>query len=129
LILEAFAQYLHNNPSLPAGQALSAWLWDRLNAEPAKPVDQVIQLEIAIGRKPEQLSNRDLVFLPSEAIETFHKTYGITTAKEKDRFTLVFTGASESGKRLLSSLVEYSHSYEQHRWSKFVHNLKASDFH
>ena len=134
MILEAFAQYLHRRPGVAAEDALSLWLWDRIKGEPLNNVDQVIQLEIAVKREPPkakegELPNRRLVFLPAQAMETFHETYGIRTAAQKKRFSLIFTGASASGAKLLSSLQEYARSYEQQKWSRFVHNVKASDFH
>ena len=66
--------------------------------------------------------------LPQEA-ETLIKTQKsgskIETGSEVSYF---FEGASGSGVRLLNSLYEYSMSYEQQKWSRFVHGVKASDF-
>lgn len=42
--------------------------------------------------------------------------------------SVIFSGSSDSGERLLKSLYEYAASYEQQRWSRWVHSLKASDF-
>ena len=90
MILEAFAQYLHRSPGVAAEDALSLWLWDRIKGEPLNNVDQVIQLEIAVKREPPkakegELPNRRLVFLPAQAMETFHETYGIRTAAQKKK--------------------------------------------
>jgi hypothetical protein len=40
----------------------------------------------------------------------------------------VFQANSATGNQLLKSLYEYSLSYEQQKWARFVHTLKASDF-
>lgn len=40
----------------------------------------------------------------------------------------LFSGTTDSGKRLLKSLSEYASSYEQQKWSRWVHAVKASDF-
>jgi hypothetical protein len=40
----------------------------------------------------------------------------------------VFLPLSDSGRRLLRSLYEYASSYEQQKWSRWVHCVKASDF-
>jgi hypothetical protein len=45
-----------------------------------------------------------------------------------DYSAYTFKGTSSSGKRLLKSLYEYCQSYDQQKWSRFVHKLKASDF-
>ncbi len=37
-------------------------------------------------------------------------------------------GKGKSGKILLQSLHEYALSYDQHKFSKWIHNIKASDF-
>lgn len=37
-------------------------------------------------------------------------------------------GRSDSGRMLLESLHEFALSYDSHRFSKWVHNVKASDF-
>jgi hypothetical protein len=49
-------------------------------------------------------------------------------SETKDLSAYRFTGKSASGKRLLRSLYEYCLSYDSQKWSRFVHNLKASDF-
>lgn len=42
----------------------------------------------------------------------------------EENFYAQFKGNSSSGSRLLTSLYEYSMSYEQQKWSRFVHKLK-----
>jgi hypothetical protein len=46
----------------------------------------------------------------------------------KDSRIYFFKGTSTSGSRLLNSLYEYAMSYEQLKWSRFIHSVKASDF-
>lgn len=69
-------------------------------------VDRVIKHEVAIerGGEDEEQENGD-----SESQYTF-------------------VALSESGSRLLKSLYEYAMSYEQQKWSRWVHCIKASDF-
>lgn len=40
----------------------------------------------------------------------------------------LFIGKHQSGRILLESLHEFALSYDQHKFSKWVHNVKASDF-
>jgi hypothetical protein len=40
----------------------------------------------------------------------------------------VFQGRSPSGDRLLASLMEYCQSYEHWQYSRWLHQIKASDF-
>lgn len=125
MILEAFASYLHNNPSQPADEALATWLWERLKAPPISVVDRVIHCEIAICRssQPAAIATQKLR-LPEEAELTINQQL-----KTKEAGGIYyFQGCSSSGKRLLSSLHEYSLSYEQQKWSRWVHSVKASDF-
>lgn len=121
MILEAFSEYLHANPDLPADEALAAWLWDKLKAAPVTVVDRVIHCEIAIcrGSQPAIAGLR----LPQEAEKTISRKL-----KDKQSSGYYFQGTSTSGRKLLASLHEYSLSYEQQKWSRFVHGLKASDF-
>ncbi len=44
------------------------------------------------------------------------------------RGVFLFIGKSKSGKVLMESLHEFALSYDQHKFSKWVHNIKASDF-
>lgn len=111
MILEAFAKYLHSaNPDLPATTILARWLWERLSIPPESAVDRVLHCEIAIAA---------------------HKKGG----KEALRFengekgpAYVFQGLSDSGRKLLNALHQYALSYEQQKWARWVHNVKASDF-
>lgn len=41
---------------------------------------------------------------------------------------LIFKGKSKSGRILLDSLYNYAQSYEQQKFGRWVHKLKASDF-
>jgi len=47
--------------------------------------------------------------------------------ENKQGFYLLI-GKNNSGKILLDSLYEYALSYDNHKFSKWVHNVKASDF-
>lgn len=116
MILEAFSEYLHAaDPRVPATDVLGQWLWQKLNAEPLSNVDRVLHCEMTICAA---------------------KTKGGAVAEEptpryvqgggKDAY--VFKGKSESGKRLIKSLYEYCCSYEQQKWARWVHGVKASDF-
>lgn len=101
MILEAFAEYLHaSDQSLPATEVLSRWIKERLDAPVLTNVDRVVHCEISIAK---------------------------VANKEPDK-KLAFRGNSKSGRQLLRSLYEYCQSYEQQKWARYVHNLKASDF-
>jgi hypothetical protein len=107
LILEAFSQYLHvADPKMSATDVLAQWLWKRLSAPPLTNVDRVLHCEMAICEVNENAR---------------------VSGKRKST-TYVFRGTSTSGKRLLKSLYEYCQSFEQQRWARWVHTLKASDF-
>lgn len=54
-----------------------------------------------------------------------HNEIGILKNKRGD-FLLI--GKSKSGKVLLEALHEFALSYDQHKFSKWIHNVKASDF-
>ena len=141
MILEAFAEFMHGHPELPAQEALSVWLWDNLKQPPGSRVEKVIHLEIGIVLVLHQApSNQALqataapgapgvkaLRLPKEAERELSRDLKISLDIPCDSH-FVFKGASASGVRLLNSLLEYSMSYEQQRWSRFVHSLKASDF-
>ena len=115
MILEAFAEYLHAaDPSIRATDVLSTWLWQKLTAAPLSNVDRVLHCEMSICAA---------------------KTTGATETENCLRYNgntgktaYTFKGTSESGKRLLRSLYEYCCSYEQQKWARWVHKLKASDF-
>jgi hypothetical protein len=107
VILEAFAEYLHAaDQSLPATEVLSRWIQERLAAPVLTNVDRVLHCEISIARE----SDKQAASGSSQA----HK--------------LVLRGNSKSGRRLLKSLLEYCQSYEQQKWARYVHHLKASHF-
>lgn len=44
------------------------------------------------------------------------------------RGIFLLLGKSDSGRNLLESLYEYALSYDNYKFSKWVHNVKASDF-
>jgi hypothetical protein len=112
VILEAFAAYLHgSDPTLPAQTVLSRWLWERLTTPPESIADRILRAEIKI-----ELSNRKM---PKTSARRFQLP-GLPG--------YVFGAEAESGRRMLRSLYEYAHSYEQQRWSRWVHCVKASDF-
>jgi hypothetical protein len=112
VILEAFAEYLHgSDPNLPASAVLSRWLWERLTTPPETIADRVLRAEMKID-----LCNREL---PKTSARRFQLP-GLPG--------YVFTTESAEGRRLLRSLYEYALSYEQQRWSRWVHCVKASDF-
>ncbi len=111
MILEAFAKYLHDaEASLPASSVLARWLWERLTLPAETAVDKVLRTEIEIEIAQPR---RKRVGRPTEAPDTPN---------------FVFSASSESGKRLLKSLYEYAMSYEQQKWARWVHRVKASDF-
>ena len=113
LILEAFAEFLHAaDPRMPATDVLAQWLWKRLSAPPLTNVDRVLHCEMAI----------------CQAADSKKGTIPLDVHGDKKAVTYVFRGTSDSGKRLLRSLYEYCQSYDQQRWARWVHNLKASDF-
>ncbi len=41
---------------------------------------------------------------------------------------IIFKGKAKSGKILLEALFNYAQSYEQQKFGRWVHKLKASDF-
>jgi len=110
VILEAFAEYLHAaDQSIPATEVLSRWIKERLAAPVMTNVDRVLHCEISIAEVGGQntASRRD---------------------QNPDAQQLAFRGTSKSGRQLLRSLYEYCQSYEQQKWARYIHNLKASDF-
>jgi len=111
VILEAFAEYLQlADDKIPATDILARWLWERLSVPTESVVDRVLHCEIglSIAKNPRRTQAA--------------KSLG------NGRPTYVFKGNSASGARLLKSLYEYCLSYEQQKWSRWVHTLKASDF-
>lgn len=108
MILEAFAEYLQAaDPKMPATDVLARWLKERLSSPPITNVDRVLHCEICVSEK---------------------KSRARASVQSVAKEDLVFKGSSQSGKRLLKSLYEYCQSYDQQKWARFVHNVKASDF-
>ena len=114
MILEAFAHYLQTaEPLTPASSILGRWLWERLTLPAESLCDRVLRAEIIIkmnSSPPREAAQQQLyeefAFLPGYR----------------------FLPRSRSGRRLLRSLVEYASSYEQQKWSRWVHVVKATDF-
>lgn len=112
MILEAFAKYLHAaDPATPASSILARWLWERLTSPQKDGVDRVLRAEVAL-----ELSGRG------------GRKYGLKAECGNQLPGYLFCANSDSGKRLLKSLYEYALSYEQQKWSRWVHCVKASDF-
>jgi len=112
MILEAFADYLHAaDPAKPATDILAQWLLEKLSTPPITNVDRVLHCEMAISGSPSKQSKRKS-----------------PAGSSSDYSSSTFKGKSSSGTRLLKSLYEYCQSYDQQKWSRFVHKLKASDF-
>ncbi len=110
MILEAFARYLQSAPpELSAESVLARWLWERLSIPPETAVDRVLHCEIGIT-------------VPRARGEKL-----TIEAGSKGRH-YAFKGLSDSGRKLLNSLHQYALSYEQQKWARWVHGLKASDF-
>jgi len=115
MILEAFAKYLQTTDnSISSTAILSRWLWERLTLPPETIIDQVLQCELKLLRVRQATGQRLCLRLPD--------TPGYPP------LCYVFQGNSTSGLRLLASLYEFSLSYEQQKWARWVHSLKASDF-
>ncbi len=115
MILEAFAKYLHAADSnICASDILARWLWERLSVPAETTIDQVLHCELKL-------------LLVNESAEHILSLRLSTQGKRKTQ-TYIFKGNSISGSQLLKSLYEYSLSYEQQKWARFVHTLKASDF-
>jgi hypothetical protein len=117
LILEAFAEYLHStDEKTPATDVLARWLWERLSTPPETAVDRVLHLEVKL------LLAREASSSPSSRSDLTHES------NFRHEPAYVFRGTSSSGSKLLKQLYEYCLSYEQQRWARWVHSLKASDF-
>lgn len=113
MILEAFADYLHNaDPAIPARQVLEQWLCKRLSMPPLTNVDRILHSELTFVATREAKDGQA----------------GKKGGQYQSNGALQFKGKSASGKLLCNSLYEYCQSYEQQRWSRLVHTLKASDF-
>ncbi len=134
MILEAFAEYLHEaDPDIHSSDVLVQWLLEMMmNANPKSPIERVIQLEISIcdetAEKPDDCC---AIALPKSAhiLERLTAVLdNMESARETCNHNYEFRGASQSGSRLLKSLDEYSKSYENQKWARWVHQVKASDF-
>ncbi len=114
MILEAFAKYLQTaDPQIPASTMLSRWLWERLSSPPETLTDRVLRSEVEL--KPKRKGERF----------DEHPSQTMSAGPGSD---WTFCATSASGKRLLRSLYEYASSYEQQKWSRWVHKVKATDF-
>lgn len=114
MILEAFAEYLQAaDDKTPATDILARWLWERLSTPPETVVDRVLHCEIRLSLSKGAKKSTSLL---------------LESGAGRAKPTYVFTGNSASGRRLLKSLYEYCLSYEQQKWARWVHSLKASDF-
>lgn len=71
-------------------------------------------------------NNVDRVIKHEVSIQRSEADVGSETTDSESKFT--FVPLSDSGSRLLKSLYEYAMSYEQQKWSRWVHCVKASDF-
>ena len=108
MILEAFAEYLQAaDDKIPATDILSRWLWERLSMPPQSVVDRVLHCEVSLSLTRARTGSASMTDIKP---------------------TYVFKGNSSSGSKLLKSLYEYCLSYEQQKWARWVHSLKASDF-
>ena len=112
MILEEFAKYLHSaDPGTPASAILGRWLWERLSIPPEAMPDRVLRAEIALVVADKKSTYPQLQGWSISAVPGY-----------------LFNPTSDSGRRLLRSLYEYASSYEQQKWSRWVHCIKASDF-
>lgn len=122
MILEAFAEYLHEaDPEMHASDVLAKWLMERLNDKPEISVNRVIQIEIELCNTEESLTEDSFTF-------TAPGTCQLLESQNSENSVYVFKGSSKSGATLLKSLEEYSKSYENQKWARWVHDIKASDF-
>lgn len=115
MILESFAKYLQSaDGSVSSTAILARWLWERLSLPAETVVDQVLQCELKLLRVRKASQQ--------------HLCLRLTEIPGYSSFCLTFQATSPSGQRLLASLYEFSLSYEQQKWARWVHSLKASDF-
>lgn len=85
------------------------------NPDSGRPIDLLARwLEDRLATCP--VNNVDRVI--HAEIENFTDTDGI----------MRFRGKSPSGKILLESLQSFAMSFEQYKFSKWIHGIKASDF-
>lgn len=123
MILEAFAEYLQAaDQKTSATKLLGRWLWEKLSKPPQSAVDRVLHCEISLSSSLKATSPLEMQsYADMEVISD--KNLGSSR-----RSNHVFRGNSASGVKLLKSLYEYCLSYEQQKWSRWVHSVKASDF-
>jgi hypothetical protein len=115
MILEAYSKYLQMADNSSSSTAiLCRWLWERLTLPPETVIDQVLQCELKLLRMRNANGHRLCIRL--------------TEIPGYPPICYVLQGNSPSGIKLLTSLHEFSLSYEQQKWARWVHSLKASDF-
>jgi hypothetical protein len=123
VILEAFAEYLQAaDQKSSATDLLGRWLWEKLSTPPQSVVDKVLHCEISLSSSSKAISPLELENRSDKEVISDNKL----VSKRKPNH--VFKGNSASGAKLLKSLYEYCLSYEQQKWSRWVHSVKASDF-
>ena len=63
---------------------------------------------------------------PKNNVERILQKETVFLKNQQGLFLII--GRSDSGRRLLESLYQYALSYDNYKFSKWVHKLKASDF-
>ncbi|MEB3287697.1 MAG: hypothetical protein VKJ04_09355 [Vampirovibrionales bacterium] len=109
-----------------------AVLYDWLSCillEPAAPTDhtaRVIHAEIELLEEDEDI--RD--WLDSEVYQTLYppQENRLNPPSFKQAGLFVFAPKTDSGKRLLKTLVSFCQSYDQWQFSRWLHHVNASDF-
>jgi len=104
MILEAFAQTLQRcfNKENGATSVLQTWLlWHLKSDNDIKDDDQARQVRNVLKAEIELCDHHPII---------------------------LFQGKSESGDILLKSLYDYSLSYEDWQYRRWLHSVKASDF-
>ncbi len=123
MILEAFAEYLQAaDQKTSATELLGCWLLQKLSAPPSSAVDRVLHCEISLLSSSKAMSKIEAEKLDAQPADSDKK---LVSKRKSSHF---FKGNSPSGAKLLKSLYEYCLSYEQQKWSRWVHSIKASDF-
>lgn len=134
MILEAFAEYLHEaDPRIHSSDVLALWLLEKLSIKPTSPVEKVLQLEIFVCQRDFDPDDETWVLNLPKTNSVIEKLNALIDEMDDPEFSenpvnYVFKGTSHSGIRLLKSLDEYSKSYENQKWARWVHQVKASDF-
>jgi hypothetical protein len=112
VLLEAFAKYLHSaDPATPANSILARWLWERLTAPTETLIDRVLRAEIKLDVYDKNSSSPQVRGFRISSLPGY-----------------ILTPTSESGRMVIRSLLAYASCYEQQKWSRWVHCVKASDF-